>query len=156
MPENKATPSAPIRVLKLLAKIDWKAMALVLGALGGCTGAVWNSVDSWLTGLRQDRMQRGTYGLLSTRIDELYERVEVCEELLLDEPEAGSIDDGAGMPHPPGVAVSEEEAPVPVEVTPQSPPEPVAYKKARLPEYGAIQQAARDDLDGFMEEMKAR
>lgn len=161
-----------LRVLKLIAKIDWRSMAMVLGVLGGCGGAVWNQVDSWLQQARDDRTQSGAYELLAERVDELYERVEVCElahesaEAAPEMPpastrrsrkpkllESESIDTQLQASSPTNSTAIDETIP---EDAP--PPEPVAYKKSRLPSFEVIQQKARqlEDMEGFMEDMKAR
>ena len=34
------------RCLKLMARIDWRGLAIVIAALAGIGGAIWNKLDS--------------------------------------------------------------------------------------------------------------
>ena len=138
----------------------------------GCAGAVWNQVDSWVQQAHDDRTQSGTYELLAQRLDELYERVEACEAVY-EPAETDEVDEAAAPPRPTdrprlveAVSVDAQlQASSPpdnaamVEMIMESaPPDPVAYKKSRLPSFDVIQQKARqlEDMDDFMEDMKAR
>jgi len=162
MPDKDTKKEAlPIRILQLLARIDWKAILLILTASTGAIGAAWNKAEEWINEARSERVQQGTYELLAGRIDELYERVGACEEALGggagaeaagDEISASALGAGgaAGLDAD-GLAAIAEHAPEPLEA--EKPPR--AFSKARLPDFRSIQQAAQQvDADAMLGELE--
>ncbi len=143
MPDNNGKKEGKLlRALRYLSRIDWKGIALVLTAVGGLSGALWNKAEAWIYEQRTERTQGGAYALLARRVDELYQRVEACEPRL-DEPaeasapvEAHALADG-----PPAVP---------------TPPVGVEYERARLPAFQIIQEQAGtpQNMRMFMDEMK--
>jgi len=77
---KKLSPKV-VQFFKLLADIDWKALAITLGILGGMGGAIWNTVDSYLEKIMSNRTQKNVYEVLVVRLDELSARIEVLEKL---------------------------------------------------------------------------
>lgn len=174
--EGKSKNGRLLRILKLVAKIDWKSMVVVLTIIGGAGGYLLD----WIDDLSENRAQSGAYDLLAQRIDELYTRVETCEtahQVAEGAPEAAggaAVSSGKGGKRKPTSKPPEAARVVPplpasphpdepitmVETNMESapPPTPVAYEKSRLPSFNAIQQKARqiEDMEDFMEDMKAR
>ena len=89
MPEEKQEESEVVEVMKLATKIDWKGMALILTALMGAGGAIWNKVELYIQNYQQRQTQQqvqttdaaagGAYEAIATRLDELFLKVEVLE-----------------------------------------------------------------------------
>ena len=77
----KDDPKDPLilRCIKALANVDWKAMAIVLAALAGFGGAIWNKVDALFEKALQLRTQRGVYEVLAEKLDAVAERLEKIE-----------------------------------------------------------------------------
>jgi len=107
-----------LRCLKAAAGVDWKAMAIVLAALAGFGGAIWNKVDAIVDRALAARTQQGVYEILVQRLDEMGQR--------LDALEAGPT------------LRNLRQAPAKVEVRVDS----AAAKAATLPSFEAIQQQA--------------
>jgi len=70
-----------LRCLKTMAAIDWKALALVLAALAGFGGAIWNKVDALIEHALAARTQQGSYEVLAAHIEELDSRLDALEAI---------------------------------------------------------------------------
>lgn len=146
--EPKDNPKDPLilRCLKAAARVDWRAMLLVLAAIGGFGGAIWNRVDAVLEKAIQGRTQQGVYELLATRMDELSARLEKIELAHAIESPATPkrLDKPAPAPMPvehgslPSPVVSEAMAATVMVTEPE-------YKAANLPSFDQIQQSAKQD-----------
>ena len=170
-----------IRVLRLMANIDWKGLAIIIGLLGGAVGSGFNTFMDYLRENRSERVQESSYELLATRLEELSQKVTMIELMLIGE-------DIEGPPEPEpeprshGASIRRRPAsPEPVEVVEHvfdaSPEEAiheveelkliearaadevdVVYHNARLPNFKQIQQKAQEEegLNEFVEEVKSR
>jgi len=78
--ENPQKDPLVLRCIKELASVDWKSMLLVLAALAGFGGAVWNRVDSVIEKAFQVRMQKGLYEVLGQKLDDVSLRLSVLEK----------------------------------------------------------------------------
>jgi hypothetical protein len=178
MPEEKQEESEVVEALKLATKIDWKGIALILTALVGAGGAVWNKAEMYFQNYQQRQTAQvqqaatgGAYEAMATRLDELFMRIEALEakakvqtEYVPVEtvpPPPSALGAGAGAAPDPVEAVAEADEtpePPPDAVAPEPKPEPVSkrFSRARLPEFEAVQQAARQDLEEFIKEVKAK
>lgn len=186
MPDEKHEESEVVEALKAATKVDWKGIALIITALTGALGFAWNKVELYVQQYQQQKTQQqvtntdaaagGAYEAIATRLDELFLKVEVLERQLnvkvdyvpleaVPDPEPPrSLGAAAGFAEP---MTREEPEPEPDEMedlgaigvtAPPVKPEPVSkrFKRARLPEFEAVQQAARDDLEQFIKEVKAK
>jgi hypothetical protein len=121
-----------LRILQTVAKIDWKALALVIAALGGATGAIWNKVDSMLDKALTLRMQQGVYETLAKKLGEIDIRLASLEK--------------AHEPKSPGKRIKHVEAPkasdapAAIMLMDISPAE--KFEAARLPSFKMIQKKA--------------
>jgi len=159
MDEKQKKEAVILRALKLLAAVDWKTLLLVLTAFGGACGAAWNKFEAFLDRQQTVREQEGSYHLLAERMDELFDRMGELEVAVREHQHA---DRGRGKPSPvlkpvqaPKPAESEAwgsgatEVEVAVEeaqaVRPDysEPAKIIRYGKAKLPDFQAIQQAAK-------------
>lgn len=184
MPDEKHEEheeSEAVEALKLATKIDWKSIALIITALAGAGGAVWNKVELAIQNYQQKQTEQqvkttdaaagGAYEAMATRLDELFMRIEALEQKTKVEthyipveavpPAPSSMGVGGGAASEPVAALADEdETPEPEAppVEPEPKPEPVSkrFSKARLPEFEAVQQAARQDLEQFIKEVKAK
>ena len=84
-PEIKTDTKEPLilRCIRACAGVDWKAMAIVLAALGGFGGAVWNKIDSIVEKTMVARTQQGVYDLLAQRMDNMDKRLGEIETVLV-------------------------------------------------------------------------
>jgi len=140
-----------LRCLKAAAGIDWKALALVLAALGGLGGAIWNRVDSWVEKALAARTQQGVYEVLAQRMDEISARLEALEATHTIKGVAPTHTSTKAEPTVTQVATT-----VPVKATPVLnalekrvlllAPEAMQFKRARLPSFQILQQRAVDDV----------
>jgi hypothetical protein len=135
MPEQRDNPKEPLilRCLKAMAGIDWKALALVLAAIGGFGGAIWNKIDSIIDRALAARTQQGVYEALAQRMDEMSVRVNALEVAHAPKPPLPARIPTKAEPPPPEVSPATAEA---------APAPPVQFKSARLPSFQAIQQRA--------------
>ena len=181
MPDEKHEESEVVEALKLATKIDWKAVALILTALTGAGGAIWNKVELYIQQYQQREVAQatkttnaaagGAYEAMATRLDELFMRIEALEEKARITTEYVPVEEvpppprafgrGGGAAPEPVAALDGEEAAEEVDVALEAPPagpEPVSkrFKRARLPEFEAVQQAAQQDLEQFIKEVKAK
>lgn len=69
-----------LRCLKVMAGIDWKALAIVLAALAGLGGAIWNRVDATIEKALAAKTQQGVYELLATKLDDVASRLDKLEK----------------------------------------------------------------------------
>lgn len=136
------------RCLKLMARVDWRGLALVLAALAGIGGAIWNRLDSIVERALAARTQQGVYEVLATKIDDISLRLASLEATHVptpavpaptpaapDEPVPGSKSGRVpSSMRPPDAAV------VMIDAVPE-----VTYKAARLPSFQTIQRRAQDD-----------
>jgi hypothetical protein len=67
------------RCLKLMARVDWRGLAIVLGVLTGIVGAVWNKLDAALEKTLASRTQQGVYEVLATKLDDVALRLTALE-----------------------------------------------------------------------------
>jgi hypothetical protein len=183
MPEEmKPEESGVFRALKLVAKTDWKSMLLLITALTGAGGFVWNKVELYVQQYNQKQTDAdaakqvqqnqevagGAYDAMATRLDELFMKVEALEHKarVVTEYVPVTLEVPPPKPDPVAVEVAADEPPpakmkAKVATAPQAPPakpEPVSkrFTKARLPEFNAVQAAAEVDLAEFIEEVKAK
>jgi len=79
--ELRLKPTDPllVRCLKLLARTDWKGVALTLAALGGIGGAIWNKVDSVVDKALASKTQQGVYVVLASKLDDISVRLTALE-----------------------------------------------------------------------------
>lgn len=135
MSERQDNPKEPLilRCLKAMAGIDWKALALVLAAIGGFGGAIWNKIDSIIDRALAARTQQGVYEALAQRLDEVSTRLNALERVHAPKPPVPASVPMKAEPPPPEVS--------PATVETDSVPH-VQFKAARLPSFQAIQQRA--------------
>lgn len=164
MPEEKQE-SGVLGMLRLAGKVDWRSMLLILTALAGAGGAVWNKIELYLQEYQQQQIEvqaqnsdaatGGAYDALATRLDELFMRIEALEAANAIRSHYVPIPVTENIPPLPKTIDLREDPDNVVPVEP--PPEPVSkrFKNARLPEFQAVQQAARQDLEQFLEQVKA-
>lgn len=165
MSGEKQGESGFFKALKLIVKVDWKSMLLILTALAGAGGAVWNKVELYLQQYQQQQIALqaqnsnaatgGAYDALATRIDELFMRIESLEAVNSIRTHYVPIPVTESIPPLPKTIDLREDPDNTVPVEPE--PEPVSrrFKNARLPEFQSVQQAARHDLEQFLEQVKA-
>lgn len=158
-----------LRALRYISKTDWKSLALMISLTVGAGGSTCNAAWTWVNDLRAGRANAGTYDLLATRINELAVRIEACEAKT-----APVVIEAAPVPAPaiakrqkkkhhykrpaktPEAPPAVATAAAPERLTEQTAVEVVidaapAYKSARLPGYGEIQQAAQEaNMDNFI------
>lgn len=162
-----------IKALRLVSKTDWKSLFMVLCAVGGLAGAVWNKVEHLYHADESEDVQAGSYELVAGRIEELFvkfdsleRRVALCE--------AGA----KSFPAVPPTPVTAPRPPAPAELAgpamflhliPEVEEDPefeteirameieAKYEKARLPPFEMLQQKREQDeetLDLFLEQAK--
>ena len=56
--------------------VDWKAIALIITALIGAGGAVWNTASSYIDKMISNRTQAGAYEKLADSIESIYDRLD--------------------------------------------------------------------------------
>lgn len=140
------------RCLKLMARVDWRGLALVLAALAGIGGAVWNKLDAMVDKALTARTQQGVYEVLATKLDDMSVRLAALEAAHVAKPEPPT----PTVPNKPIPGSESGRAPAPkppdaVTVTANAVPE-VAYKSARLPSFQAIQRHAQDNALQLLKE----
>ena len=128
-----------LRCLKAAAGIDWKALALVLAALGGLGGAIWNRVDSWVEKALAARTQQGVYEVLAQRMEEMSTRLEALETAhaikLPVKPTRDALPERTEKEVVPALAADAIHF------------RPMQFKKAQLPSFQILQKrAVADDL----------
>ena len=121
-----------LRILQAVAKIDWKALALVIAALGGATGAIWNKVDSMLEKAITLRTQQGVYETLAKKLGEIDIRLASLEKA--HEPKI------PGKKAKPMEAPKASDAPAAIMLMGISPAE--KFEAAKLPSFKMIQKKA--------------
>lgn len=138
------------RCLKLMARVDWRGLAIVIAAVAGIVGAVWNKLDAAIEKALAARTQQGVYEVLANKLDDVALRLTALE--------AAHVPDGKVVPQP--------MPPKPVKPIPGSesgraptPPAPAAamvmvdadgvpdttFGAAKLPSFQTIQQRAKED-----------
>ena len=163
------------------AKVDWKSMVLLLTALTGALGFVWNKVELYVQNYRANVAKAevsvnqvavgGAYEALALRMDELFLKMEALEAVTKVKttyvPVTKTVKPlGLSAPR---VLVEVEQVPftpqaaekpaMGIAVTaPKPKPEPVSkrFSRARLPEFEAVQAAAEVDLEDFLREVSAK
>jgi hypothetical protein len=130
-----------LRCLKAAAGIDWKALALVLAALGGLGGAIWNRVDAFVEKAIAARTQQGVYEVLAQRMEEMSTRLEVLETL-------HTVKAPVPLPKPPVRGATPEpveETAVPATAVDAVRFRSMQFKKSQLPSFQFLQKRAVDD-----------
>jgi len=175
----QAEESGIFKALKLVAKTDWKSMLLLMTALTGALGFVWNKVELYVQEYNNKQIEAaqtqkvkanqavnsGAYEALATRLDELFLKVEALETKARVKTEYVPV--SLDVPDPPVVidtSLPKKEkhkakaAVATVPLAPPAKPEPVSkrFTKARLPEFDAVQAAVEVDLEEFIKEVKAK
>jgi hypothetical protein len=143
---TKDNPKDPLilRCIKALAAVDWKALALVLAALAGFGGAIWNRVDAIIEKAMASRTQQGVYELLAGRLDEVALRLDKLEKAhAIEAPAVGPPTPSPALRPP--VAPEEHGALAPVVGETAVAVDVSEFKAARLPSFQQVQQAAVDD-----------
>lgn len=171
------------KALRLVSKTDWRSLLLLITALTGALGFVWNKVELYVQQAMADEVALdtkankeaagGAYEALATRLDELFFKVEGLEAKLNVKADYVPVEPTVPEPKPEPDAVADE----PVATAAgggvgdttaelvgsimkrEKPPEPVSKKfsRARLPEYNSIQQQAQQgELEDFISEVKAK
>lgn len=136
-------------------RVPSKAASALLIALAG---TAWAKIEQWIDRGDTHRMQEGVYRVTADRIEEIYERLEACEDHVADAepmPKTARLEsltrELVGSRGPASVVVEAvdmagaedeaedeaEEAPDPVEVR-------VTYKKSRLPDFRNLQQRVQE------------
>lgn len=131
MDEESKEPTI-LRCIKALAGVDWKAMAIVVAALAGLGGAIWNRVDALAEKVLASRTQQGVYELLAQRLDTVDQRLGAVEKALEGKPPTPALNPEHGrllVPQTKAAAL----------------PMPAPTKAALLPPFETIQQSARED-----------
>ena len=144
------------RCLKLAAAVDWRGFTIVLAALAGIGGAIWNKVDAMVEKALAARTQQGVYELLAEKLDDVSARLATLEASHTIEVKGkpgkevpGSKSGKATPKHAPDVAMAtviavDAHATTPMAVEP-------TFKAARLPSFQTIQQHAQtDELPSLM------
>jgi hypothetical protein len=127
--------TAVVQGLKVVAGIDWKALLLVLTALGGFGGAIWNRVDATIEKALQARTQKGVYTVLAAQLDTVVARLAIVEEMHgIEVPKAAA---DAPAPEAPALAQTPVSAPVP------STPVVLEDKATALPPRGEVTVTVR-------------
>ena len=80
------------RCLKLMARVDWRGLAIVLAALAGIGGAIWNKLDAAIEKALAARTQQGVYEVLANKLDDVALRLAAIE--------ASHAIDGKALPQP--------------------------------------------------------
>jgi len=138
------------RCLKLAARVDWRGLALVLAALAGIGGAVWNKLDSIVEKTLTARTQQGVYEVLASKLDDMSARIESLETSHGIKPKPPAAPDKSGPDNETGRAPTPiSDAAMAAVVTvdaggPIAPAEPT-FNAAQLPSFRAIQQKAKDN-----------
>lgn len=161
MPEYmKDENSDAVKILTLVSRIDWKAMAIALTALTGALGFAWNKVELYFQDDQQQQLKLeqaydskvaqqatgGAYEALATRLDELFSRIEVLEKKARVKPSYEVPPAPLGQPVMFGrggggsLELRSLEQPKTDELAPQK------FQKARLPDFQAVQKAAEMDI----------
>jgi len=140
-----------VRLLKLLAAVDWKSMLLVLTLLGSIGGTTCNFIFDRINSRRGSRVQEGVYERLAERMDELFERMDAIEAVVMAEDEV--VPPMAPEPQMMPATTSLEPMHAPADfdepVYDGSAPTPTArrFERADLPDFDEIQQKAEEGQD---------
>lgn len=137
------------RCLKLMARVDWRGLAIVLAAVAGIVGAVWNKLDAVVEKALAARTQQGVYEVLADKLDDLSARLVALEGMHAAKGEAPR----PATPRSPDKPIPGSEtgqAPKPVDAATVAVAEPSidkAFTSAQLPSFQTIQKhAVADEL----------
>lgn len=132
-PSTETKDPLILRCIKALGGVDWKAMMIVIAALAGFGGAIWNKVDSIVEKALMARTQQGVYDLLAQRMDNVDQRLIAVEEALTGK--SANHEQGA-RPAPQNTTLA---------VVPDRDGAGMAVKAIPFPTFEQIQQSAKVD-----------
>jgi hypothetical protein len=136
------------RCLKLMARVDWRGLAIVLAAVAGIGGAIWNKLDAAIEKALAARTQQGIYEVLANKLDDVALRLTALEAAHVTK---GTI----APPKPPSAPMQ----PIPGSETGRAPLAPTeamvmvdvdgvpdtTFGAAKLPSFQTIQKRAETD-----------
>lgn len=177
MPES--LPHEETDVTGILTKTDWKGIAMLVAALTGALGFVWNKVELYFQNDRTSTNEvatEGAYDTVATRLDELFFKIEILEKTNRVETHYTPPDTVKDEPLevvpipelPPKAKMKAKAKPqpkpssapaMPIEKPSDPKQQHVSkrFERARLPEFKAVQKAAADDkADKFIQEVRGK
>jgi hypothetical protein len=133
------------RCLKLMARVDWRGLAIVIAAVAGIVGAVWNKLDAAVDKALAARTQQGVYEVLAAKLDDVALRLTTLEAKHLAEGKTGAPVKPPATPRDKPVPGSESgRAPEPPPSDAMTMAVPM-FSAAQLPSFATIQKRAQDD-----------
>jgi hypothetical protein len=70
-----------IKTLKLIIKIDWKSLLLILTVLFGAVGTIWNKLEATIDRAINNETQQNVYETLAAQVEELSIRLDRLETI---------------------------------------------------------------------------
>ena len=70
-----------IKALKLLIKVDWKSLILILTILFGAVGTIWNKLEATIDRTINNETQQNVYETLAAKVEELSVRLDRLETI---------------------------------------------------------------------------
>jgi hypothetical protein len=71
-----------IKALKLIIKIDWKSLLLILTVLFGALGTIWNKLEATWDRTINNETQQNVYETLASQVEEISVRLANLEKTL--------------------------------------------------------------------------